>query len=86
MATDDSFIGPVNTGNPGEFTMLELARKVIELTNSKSKIVFCSLPSDDPKQRKPNISLAKEKLNGWEPQVKLEEGLKKTIEYFKDFV
>lgn len=83
MATDDSFIGPVNTGNSGEFTMLELARKVIDLTNSKSKIVFHPLPSDDPKQRKPDISLAKEKLNGWEPQIKLEEGLKKTIAYFE---
>ena len=84
MLTDDSFIGPVNTGNPGEFTMLELAEKVIELTNSSSKIVFRPLPSDDPKQRKPDISLAKEKLNGWEPTVKLEEGLKKTITYFAE--
>lgn len=83
MATDDNFIGPVNTGNPGEFTMLELAQKVIELTNSKSEIVFHPLPSDDPKQRKPDISLAKEKLKGWEPQIRLEEGLKKTIEYFE---
>ena len=83
MATDDSFIGPVNMGNPGEFTMLELAQKVIELTNSKSKIVFHPLPSDDPKQRKPDISLAKEKLKGWEPQIKLEEGLRKTIAYFE---
>ena len=86
MATDDSFIGPVNTGNPGEFTMLELAQKVIDLTNSKSKIVFCPLPSDDPKQRRPDISLAKEKLAGWEPRIKLEEGLKKTIEYFASIV
>ncbi len=82
MATDDSFIGPVNTGNPGEFTMLELAEKVIELTDSQSRIVFCPLPGDDPKQRKPDISLAKEKLDGWEPQIKLEDGLKKTIAYF----
>lgn len=86
MATDDNFIGPVNTGNPGEFTMLELAQKVIELTNSKSEIVFHPLPSDDPKQRKPDISLAKEKLKGWEPQIRLEEGLKKTIEYFASIV
>lgn len=86
MATDDNFIGPVNTGNPGEFTMLELAQKVIELTNSKSEIVFHPLPSDDPKQRKPDISLAKEKLKGWEPQIRLEEGLKKTIEYFAGIV
>lgn len=85
MATDDSFTGPVNTGNPGEFTMLELAEKVIELTGSKSRIVFRPLPGDDPKQRKPDITLAKEKLGGWEPKVQLEEGLIKTIEYFKQF-
>ncbi len=82
MATDDDFTGPVNTGNPGEFTMLELAEMVIRLTGSKSKLVFMPLPSDDPRQRKPDISLAKEKLGGWEPKVRLEEGLKKTIEYF----
>lgn len=85
MATDDCFIGPVNIGNPGEFTMLQLAKKVIELTNSKSKLVFMPLPGDDPKQRKPDITLAKEKL-GWEPTIKLEEGLKKTIEYFEKVV
>ena len=83
MATGDDFIGPVNTGNPGEFTMLELAEKVIELTHSKSKIVYCPLPGDDPKQRKPDITLAKEKLNGWEPKIRLEEGLIDTIKYFK---
>lgn len=83
MATDDRFIGPVNTGNPGEFMMMELAEKVIELTNSKSNIVFHSLPSDDPKQRKPDITLAKKMLNGWEPKIELEEGLKKTITYFE---
>ena len=82
MATGDDFIGPVNTGNPGEFTMLELAEKVIELTHSTSKIVYCPLPGDDPKQRKPDISLAKKILNGWEPGIQLEEGLKKTIRYF----
>jgi UDP-glucuronate decarboxylase len=82
MASDDSFTGPVNIGNPGEFTMLELANKIIELTGSKSKIVYCSLPSDDPKQRRPNIDLAKEKLE-WEPKVKLQDGLIKTIEYFE---
>lgn len=86
MATDDSFTGPVNIGNPGEFTMLELARKVIELTGSKSGIVFKPLPGDDPKQRKPDISLAREKLGGWEPNIHLEEGLIKTIDYFKKFV
>lgn len=86
MATGDDFIGPVNTGNPGEFTMLELAEKVIELTGSKSKIIFQPLPGDDPKQRRPDITLAKEKLGGWEPKIQLEEGLLKTIEYFKAFV
>jgi len=81
MASDNSFTGPVNIGNPDEFTMLELASLIIELTGSKSKVVYRPLPSDDPKQRQPNIGLAKEKL-GWEPQVKLREGLIKTIEYF----
>lgn len=83
MATGDDFIGPVNTGNPGEFTMLELAQKVIELTGSRSKIVYRPLPGDDPRQRKPDITLAKEKLD-WEPEIPLEEGLVKTIEYFKE--
>lgn len=78
----ENFIGPVNLGNPGEFTILELAKKVIAATNSKSKIVFQPLPEDDPRQRKPDISLAKEKLN-WEPKIKLEDGLKETISYFK---
>jgi UDP-glucuronate decarboxylase len=81
MATADSFTGPVNIGNPGEFTMLELARQIIDLTGSKSKIVYRPLPSDDPKQRQPNIELAKKQLD-WEPKVKLREGLVKTIEYF----
>lgn len=84
MATGDDFIGPVNTGNPGEFTMLELAEKVIELTHSTSKIVYCPLPGDDPKQRKPDITLAKERLSGWEPKIKLEEGLRRTIAYFEE--
>jgi UDP-glucuronate decarboxylase len=82
MATDDSFTGPVNIGNPGEFTIKELAEKVIELTKSSSKITYFPLPQDDPMQRKPDNSLAKEKLN-WEPKVPLEEGLIKTIDYFK---
>lgn len=82
MMEQEDFIGPVNLGNPGEFTIKELAEKIIELTQSKSKIVFKDLPKDDPKQRKPDISLAKEKL-AWEPEIKLDEGLKKTIEYFK---
>ena len=81
MATGDEFIGPVNVGNPGEFTILELAEKVINMTGSKSKIIYKPLPSDDPMQRKPDISLAKEKLD-WEPKIPLEKGLVKTIEYF----
>ena len=82
MKTEDNFLGPVNIGNPVEFTMLELAEKVLKLTKSSSKLVFKELPSDDPKQRKPDISLAKEKLN-WSPKVDLDSGLIKTIEYFK---
>jgi UDP-glucuronate decarboxylase len=85
MASGDDFTGPVNIGNPNEFTMLELAEKVIKLTGTKSKIVFEPLPADDPMQRQPNISLAKEKLN-WEPKIQLEEGLMRTIEYFKTIV
>lgn len=71
-------------GNPGEFTMLELAENVIRLTGSKSKLVYRPLPQDDPKQRRPDISLAKQLFN-WEPEIKLEDGLKKTIEYFRNF-
>lgn len=82
MASED-FTGPVNLGNPREFTMIELAELVLKMTNSSSKLIFTPLPSDDPKQRKPNISLAKEKLNGWEPTIRLEEGLVETIKYFK---
>jgi UDP-glucuronate decarboxylase len=82
MNSDDSITGPINCGNPNEFTILELAEKVIKLTNSKSKIIYKPLPSDDPMQRKPDISKAKELL-GWEPKIQLEEGLLKTIEYFK---
>ncbi len=80
--TPDDFTGPVNVGNPGEFTILELAEQVIKMTGSKSKIINKPLPSDDPTQRKPDITLAKDKL-GWEPNVPLEMGLKKTIEYFE---
>ena len=83
MNSDVSFQGPVNLGNPGEFTMLELAEKVIKHTNSDSKIIFEDLPKDDPTQRKPDISLAKEKLS-WEPYINLDEGLDKSIEYFKN--
>ena len=82
MDTPDDFTGPVNTGNPNEFTIKELAEKVIELTGSKSDLIHKPLPSDDPTQRQPNITLAKEKLD-WEPQVQLEEGLRKTIPYFQ---
>ncbi len=82
MNSRDGFTGPVNIGNPGEFTMLELAELVIKLTDSKSKLKFLPLPQDDPMQRQPIIDLAKEEL-GWEPKVDLEEGLKKTIAYFR---
>ncbi len=85
MATRDEFTGPVNTGNPNEFTILELAQKIIELTNSKSQIKFIPLPQDDPTQRKPNIDLAKKEL-GWEPKIQLNEGLVKTIEYFDNLL
>ena len=83
MDSDPSFLGPVNLGNPNEFTMLELAQEVIRITNSNSKIIHMPLPQDDPKQRQPNISLAKDKLNGWEPTIELKEGLGKTIAYFE---
>lgn len=86
MGTPDDFTGPVNIGNPAEFTMLELAEKVIALTGTASKIVFKPLPSDDPKQRQPNISLAKSAMNGWEPSVQLDQGLGKTIDYFRRVV
>ena len=85
MMENPSFIGPVNLGNPSERTILDFAKLIIELTNSKSKIVYKPLPSDDPTQRKPDITLAKEKL-GWEPKVDIKEGLIKTIEYFKEIV
>lgn len=82
MMNCEDFIGPVNIGNPGEFTMLELAQKIIEMTGSKSELVFEPLPSDDPTQRQPVIDLAKEKL-GWRPVIDLEQGLERTIEYFR---
>lgn len=82
MDSPDDFTGPVNLGNPDEFSILELAKLCIELTGSKSKLVFMPLPSDDPKQRRPDISLAKKALQ-WEPKIKLREGLKETISYFK---
>ena len=83
MNTRDEFIGPVNIGNPVEFSMLELAEQVIKLTKSKSKLSFKPLPQDDPTQRKPEISLARKELNGWEPSVNLHDGLEKTIFFFK---
>ena len=82
MATGRDFIGPVNLGNPGEFTIRELAEKTLAMTGSRSTLIDLPLPEDDPKQRQPDISLAKEKL-GWEPVIKLDQGLSKTIEYFK---
>ncbi|MFG6339922.1 MAG: SDR family oxidoreductase [Lachnospiraceae bacterium] len=82
MMNCEGFIGPVNIGNPGEFTMLELAKKIIEMTDSKSRLVYEPLPSDDPTQRQPVIDLAKTKL-GWRPVIDLEQGLERTIDYFK---
>jgi UDP-glucuronate decarboxylase len=84
MMNTSGFTGPVNIGNPVEFTMLELAEKVIAHTASTSRIVHLPLPSDDPKQRKPDISLAKEKLNGWTPGIALDEGLERTVDYFRE--
>ena len=85
MNSREDFTGPVNIGNPGEFTILELAKKVIQLTNSSSKIIYQPLPSDDPMQRKPDITLARKEL-GWEPHIQLEEGLIKTIDFFKTII
>jgi UDP-glucuronate decarboxylase len=85
MDTDDDFTGPVNIGNPGEYTILQLAEKIIEQTGSSSKLLFKPLPQDDPLQRKPDITLAKQKLE-WQPKVELTDGLKFTIDYFKDLI
>lgn len=85
MATDDDFVGPVNIGNPGEFTILELAEKVIEFIGSGSKIVNKPLPADDPTRRRPDITLAKEKL-GWEPTIELDDGLRRTVAYFENLL
>jgi UDP-glucuronate decarboxylase len=85
MMNQNDFIGPVNLGNPEEYTVIELAKKVIKMTESSSKIVFKPLPENDPTRRRPDISLAKEKLN-WQPTVVVDEGLKKTIEYFREVV
>ena len=82
MNTSDDIIGPINIGNPGEFSIIELAEKILKMTNSKSELVFETLPSDDPAQRQPDITKAKEILN-WEPKINIDEGLIKTIDYFK---
>ncbi len=86
MNTPDEITGPINLGNPSEFTILEMANLIIELTKSKSKIVFNTLPQDDPCQRKPDIGLARKTLDGWEPKLSLREGLIKTIDYFKNTI
>ncbi|HEX2674761.1 MAG TPA: UDP-glucuronic acid decarboxylase family protein [Polyangiaceae bacterium] len=86
MDSEKGFHGPVNIGNPGEFTMLQLAEKVLKLVGGKSKLVHKPLPQDDPKQRKPVIELAKDKLNGWQPKVNLDDGLKETVAYFRKVV
>ena len=82
MSSRDDSLGPINLGNPSEFTIKSLAEIILEMTNSKSILTYCPLPSDDPLQRKPDISLAKKELDGWEPRIPLREGLKPTIEYF----
>jgi UDP-glucuronate decarboxylase len=85
MQTPDSFTGPVNLGNPGEFTIKQLALRILELTGSKSDLIFEPLPADDPKQRRPDITLAKSVLN-WQPNVQLDAGLRSTITYFSDLL
>jgi UDP-glucuronate decarboxylase len=86
MNTKDEFLDPVNLGNPNEFTMFELAKMVLKLTNSKTKLVYYEVPKDDPKQRLPNINSAKKELNRREPLTQLKEGLKKTIKYFESII
>ncbi|WP_026475489.1 UDP-glucuronic acid decarboxylase family protein [Alkaliflexus imshenetskii] len=86
MQTPKAFTGPINIGNPNEFSMMELAREVIDITGSRSEIIHLPLPEDDPTQRQPDIALAKERLNGWEPKVQLREGLEKTISYFDNLL
>lgn len=86
MQTGEAFTGPVNMGNPNEYTILQLANEIIRLTNSSSKLIFQQLPTDDPRQRQPDIALAYEKLNGWLPTVELTEGLQKTIAYMSDII
>jgi len=82
MSTEDDFLGPINLGNPNEVSVRDLAEQIIAMTGSRSPLVFKPLPADDPKQRQPDICLAREKL-GWEPKVELRDGLKRTIDYFK---
>jgi UDP-glucuronate decarboxylase len=82
MNSRENFVGPLNLGNPAEFTILELAKKIIKLTDSKSNIIYKPLPEDDPKRRKPNIELAKKELK-WKPKIQFDKGLKKTINYFE---
>ena len=84
MAASEIITGPINLGNPNEFTMLQLAKAVLEITGSQSKFIHLPMPQDDPKQRQPDISLAYNKLDNWKPTVELDEGLRKTIKYFKD--
>ena len=86
MATDEECTGPVNIGNPSEFTMLELARKVIAITQSKSRLVYTPLPADDPRQRQPDITLATQVLRGWQPSIDLDQGLAKTVTYFRSIL
>ena len=86
MNSPTDFLGPVNIGNPNEFTMLELAKAILNLTGSKSRLIHKPMPQDDPKQRKPDISLAFNKLDGWQPQIELNEGLIKTISYFDKII
>ncbi|MBN2635006.1 MAG: SDR family oxidoreductase [Prolixibacteraceae bacterium] len=86
MNTDENFTGPVNIGNPGEFTMIELANEILDIIGSKSKLIHLPLPQDDPTQRQPDITLANEMLNGWKPKVPLREGLVKTIDYFDNLL
>jgi UDP-glucuronate decarboxylase len=86
MMNTTGFSGPVNIGNPNEFTMLELAQEVLKITESKSKLIYLPLPADDPTQRKPDITLAKKELDNWEPKIQLADGLKKTIDYFDNLL
>ena len=86
MNTKDDFLGPINIGNPNELSIVEIANKILELTNSKSKLIFLPIPEDDPKQRRPDIQLANKELSGWKPKIDLEEGLNKTINYFSKII